>query len=584
MLRTRVRVGRVGSLVLSFVFAALLTCVSMFELFLGSSTPHFGLPAAVTLRVPYHARVVRQGPKTAWSVQFERGHILVPRGTVLQADNEEHRAAVLWDLGMRPPGPYRLGGLFALYLFTCLVVVSYLGNFGHSRLRLLRSQVGVLGLLVGVVVAAKVTLLLTALPEFWLPIGALALWIALSFDRRTAIVVDLCACFVVASFLRFDVLLLAVLVTRGMLLAGTLSGIAAGLAYVALQVVLGGQIGLVADVSRGLGSSVIACVGGGVLAGVLGLLARDLAGLALGHVSRDKLLDLTDIESPLLQKMASDAPGSWEHSRAMANLAEAAAAAVGADALLTRVGAYYHDVGKTVQPKYFIENLTPGEPSPHAQLEPDVSADAIMAHVVLGAALLREAGVPESVVEFVYTHHGSQLVEYFWKQHQKRTPTNGNGPLDDTAFRYPGTEPFTKETAILMLVDAVEAASRTIWPPDEQRFRDMIRQVVFDKMADGQLDECGLTVLDLRLMTDRLASTLVNMYHGRIKYPWQLATLPPPPSADEDAGAEPEAQGPAASGRQERSAAPDDPPPDPPAKAAKKSNPGLQATTRDVVR
>jgi putative nucleotidyltransferase with HDIG domain len=227
--------------------------------------------------------------------------------------------------------------------------------------------------------------------------------------------------------------------------------------------------------------------------------------------------------------MATDAPGSWEHSRAMANLAEAAAAAVGADALLTRVGAYYHDVGKTVQPKYFIENLPHGEPSPHGELEPDVSADAIMAHVVLGAALLREAGVPESVVEFVYTHHGTQLVEYFWKQFRERQPHNGEAPLDDTSFRYPGTEPLTKETAILMLVDAIEAASRTIWPPDEQRFRAMIRQVLFDKLADGQLDDCGLTLHDLRLMTDRLTSALVNMYHGRIKYPWQLATQPPPP-------------------------------------------------------
>ena len=574
MLRTRVRVGRVGSLVLSFVFAALLTCVSTIELFAGSTTPHFGLPAPVTLRVPYHARVVRQGPKLAWSVQFERTRIVVPRGTVLAADNEEHRAAVLYDSAMRAPGLTRVGSLFALYLFTCLVVLTYLRHFGHSRLRLLRSQAGVLGLLIGMVVLAKITLMVTALPDFWIPTAALPLWIALTFDRRTGIVVDLCAAFVVSSFLRFDVLLLAVLVTRGttatllllnrkrprqMLMSGTLAGIAAGAAYIALLVVLEGQVGLVADMSRGIGSSVIACVGGGVLSGVLGLVLRDPAGLVLGHVSRDKLLDLTDIETPLLQRMASDAPGSWQHSRAMANLAEAAAAAVGADALLTRVGAYYHDVGKTVQPKYFIENLGPGEPSPHAQLEPDVSADAIMAHVVLGAALLREAGVPESVVEFAYTHHGTQLVEYFWKQYQKRKPRNGahngNGVLDESAFRYPGTEPMTKETAILMLVDAVEAASRTIWPPEEQRFRDMIRQVVFDRLADGQLDDCGLSVQDLRLMTERLTSTLVNMYHGRIKYPWQMATLPPPSGAggeteltsDEEAAAGLSVEEPAAS-------------------------------------
>lgn len=114
----------------------------------------------------------------------------------------------------------------------------------------------------------------------------------------------------------------------------------------------------------------------------------------LGGVSRDRLIELTDLDQPLLQKMANEAPGSWEHARAMANLAEAAAAAINADTLLTRVGAYYHDLGKTIQPKYFVENLLPGEKSPHDDLDPDVSADAIMAHVVQGAKILREGGSP----------------------------------------------------------------------------------------------------------------------------------------------------------------------------------------------
>src|SRR5260221_724069 len=117
-------------------------------------------------------------------------------------------------------------------------------------------------------------------------------------------------------------------------------------------------------------------IGGGLLAGILALFLRHPAERLLGSVSRDRLIDLTDLEQPLLKKMAAEAPGSWEHSRSMANLAEAAAAAIGADPLLTRVGAYYHDLGKTIQPKYFVENLLSGEPSPHDQLEPDVSADA----------------------------------------------------------------------------------------------------------------------------------------------------------------------------------------------------------------
>jgi cyclic-di-AMP phosphodiesterase PgpH len=254
----------------------------------------------------------------------------------------------------------------------------------------------------------------------------------------------------------------------------------------------------------------------------------------MGHVSRDQLLDLTDLEKPLLKKMSAEAPGSWEHARAMANLAEASASAIGADALLTRVGAYYHDLGKTIQPKYFIENLAPGERSPHEDLEPDVSADAIMAHVVMGTKILREGRIPEPVVEFAYTHHGTLLVEYFWHKCQEQGNPKG---LTEDYFRYPGMKPLTKETAILMLVDSIEAASRTIWPPEHKKFEEMIQRVVFSKLSAGQLDECGLTLQDLRVMTSRMASTLVNMYHGRIKYPWQreadrAAAPPRPPGGD----------------------------------------------------
>jgi putative nucleotidyltransferase with HDIG domain len=275
------------------------------------------------------------------------------------------------------------------------------------------------------------------------------------------------------------------------------------------------------DLSRGADSHLIACVAGGLLAGLLGNLLREPAERVMGHVSRSRLLDLTDIESPLLRKMATEAPGSWEHSRAMANLAEAAAASISADSLLTRVGAYYHDLGKTVQPKYFIENMAPGETSPHDELPAEVSADAIMAHVVLGTKILRKGGVPEPVVEFAYTHHGTQVVEYFWEKYQKQETPEGEPRLGRSHFSYPGMKPMSKETAILMLVDSIEAASRTVSPASQEKFEEMIRRVVFTKLGGGQLDDSGLTIADLRIMTTRLASTLVNMYHGRIKYPWQ---------------------------------------------------------------
>ncbi|HEX7665786.1 MAG TPA: HD domain-containing protein, partial [Polyangiaceae bacterium] len=164
------------------------------------------------------------------------------------------------------------------------------------------------------------------------------------------------------------------------------------------------------------------------------------------------------------------------------------------------------------------ENLHHGEKSPHEDLEPDVSADAIMAHVVQGAKILREGGIPEPVVEFAYTHHGTQVIEYFWHKCKER----GNPKkLAEDFFRYPGMKPQTKETAILMLVDSIEAASRTIQPPDRAKFEEMIQRVIFTKLKTGQLDESGLTLEDCRILISKMSDTLVNMFHSRIKYPWQ---------------------------------------------------------------
>jgi putative nucleotidyltransferase with HDIG domain len=529
MLRTRVRVGPASGLIISVVFAALLSGLGAVDLFVPQWAPSYGQATQVVLRVPYTALTPGS---------FHHSRVLVPRGTVLDKANAAHRAAREYDDTRRPVRPGKLAGGFALHLFALLVLTSYMRRFGHPRLKLMRSQVGLLLLILLTVAIGKAVLLFAPVPPYWIPASAVALWAAVGFDRRTAMLVDLAVAFVTASLLRFELLVMMVFVARGltiallfknrkqsrqMLLAGLLSGLVAAAALIALEVLFEGKTGLFADLSRGLGSQLLACVGGGVVAGILGVVLREPAERVMGHVSRSRLLDLTDIEAPLLRKMANEAPGSWEHSRAMANLAEAAAASVGADSLLTRVGAYYHDLGKTVQPEYFIENLG-GDASPHHQLEPEVSADAIMAHVVLGTKILRDGGVPEPVVEFAYTHHGTQLVEYFWSQYQARHPADEAGDealLTEAHFRYPGMRPMSKETAILMLVDSIEAASRTVEPPERDEFEEMIRRIVFHKIKSGQLDDSGLTLSDLRVLTERMAATLVNMSHGRIKYPWQ---------------------------------------------------------------
>jgi putative nucleotidyltransferase with HDIG domain len=529
MLRTRVRAGPVAGFSASVFFALVLAIVQHAEALFPEWSPHLGRATAVTLRAPAHVQWegARAGERAS------RQELVIPRGTLLSEADPEHRAVVAYARSLLPVLPLRIGAATAVHFTLFLLSTTYLRRFGPSRTRLLRTQLGLFGAMAGVVVAGKAWLLFSSHSPLWIPVATVPLWCALTYDKRTAFAINVMLAFMVSSLLSFDVPVLAVLITRGlsasllffrrkgplqMLFAGAGGGLVACAMYAAVVVLLTGNFSAPDDLRRLLDSQLVACLGGGILASVLAHWMRHPAERLLGEVSRDRLLDLTDLEQPLLKKMANEAPGSWEHSRAMANLAEAAAAAIGADPLLTRVGAYYHDLGKTIQPSYFVENLAPGERSPHEDLEPDVSADAIMAHVVSGAKLLREGGLPEPVVEFAYTHHGTQTIEYFW---QKCVDRGNPKRLPESSFRYPGMRPQTRETAILMLVDSIEAAGRTISPPDRGKFDEMIQRVVFTKLKSGQLDECGLTTENLRVIANKMGGALVNMHHGRIKYPWQ---------------------------------------------------------------
>ena len=541
MLRTRVRAGVTAGFVLSLAFALLFTAIEAFDTFVPQWAPVLGQATPVTLRVPYGPRITRAEKDDR--LAYDHVRVVVPRGTVLRETDDDHRAAFAFETLRRPSRAPRLLGDVIINLTLGLMLTTYLRRFGQNRMRLLRTQIGVFVVMVAVVAFAKAMLLFTGVPELWVPVAAAPLWIALSFDRRTAFLVNVVLAFIASSLLRYDIMLLTMLLTRGMgasvlffsvkrprqmITAGAIAGVTSTVLYAAITMVFEGTFDVRADVALGLDSRLLACLGGGLFAGVLANLLREPAERLLGHVSRDHLLTLTDLEQPLLQKMAREAPGSWEHARAMANLAEAAASAIGADALLTRAGAYYHDLGKTTQAKYFVENLIHGEASPHEELEPDVSADAIMAHVVLGTRILREGGVPEPVVEFAYTHHGTQIVEFFWHKCQEQGNPKG---LTEDHFRYPGMKPRTKETAILMLVDSIEAASRTIDPPDRAKFETMIQRIVFTKLKSGQLDDSGLTMEDVKTLVVKMADTLVNMYHSRIKYPWQKESQSAMPTA-----------------------------------------------------
>jgi len=230
-----------------------------------------------------------------------------------------------------------------------------------------------------------------------------------------------------------------------------------------------------------------------------------------------RLLELSNQNLPLLRTLALEAPGSYQHSLMLGHLAEAAAEAIGADSLLARVSGYYHDIGKTKMPDYFIENQAKGF-NRHDRLEPSMSALIIAAHVKEGVEMARRARLPEPIVTAIREHHGTKLIRYFYqKAVAKADPAEGE--VAETEYRYPGPRPSTRILGILMIADAVEAASRTLVDPTPAKIRAMVRQIVDDCLRDGQFDECDLTMRDLTLIVDTLERTVTTVFHHRIDYP-----------------------------------------------------------------
>jgi len=244
------------------------------------------------------------------------------------------------------------------------------------------------------------------------------------------------------------------------------------------------------------------------------------------------LLELGDATHPLLQELVRRAPGTYNHSINVASLGEAAADAIGANGLLVRVGAYFHDVGKMLKPEYFIENQNRRE-NRHDTLLPAMSTLVIIAHVKDGADLARQYGLPQSIIDFIMQHHGTTLVEFFYNQaHQRRRLNPDSGDVDEVSFRYPGPKPQTRESAVLMLADSVESASRTLTDPAPSRIESLVNDIAMNKLMDGQFDESGLTLTELKIVRQQLAMSLTAIYHGRVKYPEKkLETATPKLSA-----------------------------------------------------
>ncbi len=263
----------------------------------------------------------------------------------------------------------------------------------------------------------------------------------------------------------------------------------------------------------------------GTLAGFLVSGFLPLVERAFAIVTDVRLLELGDGSHPLMQELVRRAPGTYTHSMTVATLAEPAAEAIGADPLLARVGSYFHDVGKMLKPHYFIENQA-GE-NRHDALEPALSTLIIIGHVKDGVALAEQYGLPRPIIDFIQQHHGTTLVEYFYREALKQQESAGNLPARvegaphplETTFRYPGPKPQSREAGVVMLADSVESASRALASPTPGSLRKLVHDLLMKRLLDGQFEESGLTLTELHVVEESLVKGLVALYHSRIKYP-----------------------------------------------------------------
>ncbi|GIV61148.1 MAG: 7TM receptor with intracellular metal dependent phosphohydrolase [Rhodothermaceae bacterium] len=461
-----------------------------------------------------------------------KGETIVEQGAVVDAATlrkiRSLERAQQERSGGRLPGRVLLGqllltlatyGFFFLYLFVLRRQI-----FDENR------HVLLIALLFVIIIGLyAVVLRLPVEVMYAVPVIIVSLVLTILFDSRVSLFATLTLAFLGSLMLRFDFLFTFATVFAGALGIFSVRDIknrgqffvSAGLVFLGYVFVLVGDWLITATTTDQLLWDVL-LVG---INAVLLLLAMPLLWVferAFDITTDLTLLELSDTNRPLLKELSLRAPGTFNHVLQVANLAEAAADAIGANALLTRVGALYHDIGKMVKPEYFVENQRPGQ-NPHDHLKPRMSALIIASHVKEGLEIGRKYRLPKVVLDFIPMHHGTTRIEYFYRKALEQAG-EGDPPVLESEFRYPGPKPNTKETSILMLADSVEAASRTLANPTHKRLESLIDMIIRARLDDGQLEDSELTFRDLTIIKQTFLSMLMAIYHVRVKYPGQEKT------------------------------------------------------------
>lgn len=454
-------------------------------------------------------------------VRIRRGQFIVREGDVVTAD----QIAILEELGMMG-GRVRITALSGAFVIS-LIIAGFLGGYlyiyhpdmiSSPRLSLVACT------FVLSVVAVKV---FSSFSGLLAPTAAGVMLASTLIDRRLGTFYASCITLAVGAVTGFEMKFMALSLVGGIAASLVLKSgwsrtdmVKAGMVVAFANLATHITLGLTGAIPMGDALSVkdlLFAAGNGPLSAVLALGSLPLLEMMFGIITPVRLLEISNPDHPLLHRLLIEAPGTYHHSIMVGNLAEAAAVAIGADNLLSRVGSYYHDVGKIRRPYFFSENQVFGVENPHDKMSPSLSATVITSHVRDGLELAEEHRLPEVVKKFISEHHGTTLASYFYMK-ASESQSNGRGP-EELDFRYEGPRPDTKETAIVMLADSVEAAVRSITKPTPARIESMVRRIINEKLNDHQLDRSDLTLRELDAIADTFIKVLTGIFHTRIEYP-----------------------------------------------------------------
>lgn len=474
-----------------------------------------------------------------WRFEVRSGEKIIDAHEIVR-EEDRARLVALRDIARGAAGDgqgIRLVGTFLLDLAVLAVFMITLAFYRPSVYHHMRSLIVLSLCVVVVLLGAALALRTTGTPGAVIPVGVAALLISILFDSRIALVCALVLAVLIGVQPAFrDTPVLFFVVAGGAAAAFSVRALERRTQFVWSIVAVAGAYAGAAIIS-GLAfgwapSDVLQAIAFGAVnamisvALVMALLSP--AEEACGVDTYLKLLEWSDLNRPLLRRLAVEAPGTWAHTLSMANLVESAANAVGANALLARVGTYYHDIGKLEKPGHFVENQAHGR-NPHDKLKPAASASIIRNHVREGMALAAQYKVPRSVRAFIAEHHGTGPITYFLEKAKERD-LNAN---QSGEFAYPGPSPRSIETAICMLADGIEAATRVLPEPTPDRIRDVVEKLVRSRIDQGQLREAPITLQQLETVKSEFVRVLVAMRHGRIDYPGPdgISSGRPAPSA-----------------------------------------------------